>query len=161
MLYRRLALAALALAAMVAPNRPTFAQDIPADSPKGAAMQFFKAMETGDAKAARASATGSDKQLAMLDLLVPVLSGYKQLENAAVKKWGEGARKTLSQNGQGGALDFEKQLKASTEKIEGDTATITSTSPEQQKEPMKLKKVDGKWKVDMSSMKAENMDNPN
>ena len=57
-------------------------------------------------------------------------------------------------------MDFEKQLKASAEKIEGDTATITSANPEQQREPMKLKKVDGKWKVDMSSMKADNMDNP-
>jgi hypothetical protein len=161
MLLRRLALAALALCATVAFNRPTFAQDIAADSPKGAAQQFFKAMESGDATAAKTVATGSDKQLAMLDLLVPVISGFKQLENAAVKKWGEDARKTLSQNGGGAGLDFEKQLKASTEKIDGDNATITSSNPEQQREPMKLKKVNGKWKVDMSSMPAENMDNPN
>jgi len=160
MLLRRLAPAALALCAMIALNRPTLAQDYAADSPKGVASQFFKAMESGDAKAARSVATGSDKQLAMLDMLVPVISGFKQLENAAVKKWGEEARKTLSQNGGGAGMDFEKQLKASSEKIEGDTATITSPSPDQQREPMKLKKVDGKWKVDMSSMKAENMDNP-
>jgi hypothetical protein len=160
MLLRRFAPVALALCAMIALNRPTIAQDYTADSPKGVASQFFKAMESGDAKAARAVATGSDKQLAMLDLLVPVISGFKQLENAAVKKWGEEARKTLSQTGGGAGMDFEKQLKASTEKIDGDTATITSANPEQQREPMKLKKVDGKWKVDMSSMKAENMDNP-
>jgi hypothetical protein len=57
-------------------------------------------------------------------------------------------------------MDFDKELKAATEKVEGDTATITSAKPEQQKEPMKLKKVEGKWKVDMSSVPAEGLDNP-
>jgi hypothetical protein len=151
------ALLACALVAFVA--RPATAQDISPDSPKGAASAFFKAMENGDAKAAKSLAVGSDKQLSMLDLLVPVVSSFKQLENAAVKKWGEDARKTLSQ-GQGSSMDFDKELKAATEKVEGDTATITSAKPEQQREPMKLKKVDGKWKVDMSSVPAEGLDNP-
>jgi hypothetical protein len=153
------ALLACALVALLAVARPAPAQDIKSDSPKGAASAFFKAMESGDAKAAKSMAVGSDKQLSMLDLLVPVVSSFKQLENSAVKKWGEEARKTLSQ-GQGSSMDFDKELKAATEKVEGDTATITSAKPEQQKEPMKLKKVEGKWKVDMSSVPAEGLDNP-
>ena len=74
-------LLACALVALFA--RPATAQDIKADSPKGAASAFFKAMESGDAKAAKSMATGSDKQLSMLDLLVPVVSSFKQLENSA------------------------------------------------------------------------------
>jgi hypothetical protein len=158
-MIRRLTLA-VALCASIALVRPTTAQEIKADSPKGAAQAFFKAMEVGDAKAAKAIATGSEKQLAMLDLLVPVVSGFKQLENAAVKKWGEEGRKALSQGQGGGGFDFEKELKASTEQVTGETATITSSKPEQQREPMKLKKIEGKWRVDMSSLPAEGLDNP-
>ena len=148
----RLPLAVFALVATIAFH--SRAQDISPDSPKGAASAFFKAMESGDAKAARAVAVGSEKQLAMLDLLVPVFGEFKKLENAAVKKWGEEARKGLSQDGQGGP-DFDKQLKAATEKTDGDSATI---SPPDNRDPIRLKKVDGRWKVDMGMLKVDEMD---
>ena len=51
----------------------------------------------GDTTEAKSMATGSQKQLGILDTLVPVMSGFKQLENAAVKKWGEEGRKTLTE----------------------------------------------------------------
>ena len=157
---RRLHLA-VALCAVLALLRPSaVAQDIKSDSPKGAASAFFKAMETGDTKTAKSLAIGSDKQLAMLDMLVPVISGFKQLENSAVKKWGEDGRKALSQNQSGSGMDFDKELRAATEQVDGDNATITSSRTEQRKEPMKLKKVGGQWKVDMSSLPSDNLDNP-
>jgi hypothetical protein len=153
----------LALAALILLNRPTLAEDKPDTStPKGAASAFFKAMETGDAAAARAMATGNDKQLAILDVLVPVVHGFKQLEIAAVKKWGDEGRKTLTQ-GQGGAssFDFNEQIKTAKEEITGETATITpANAGDDKKDPMKLKKVDGKWKLDMASIPAEGIEDP-
>ncbi|HEY7119994.1 MAG TPA: hypothetical protein VH475_25625 [Tepidisphaeraceae bacterium] len=161
MLPRRL-LFALALCAMLCLTIHTVAEDVKPDAstPKGAAKAFFKAMETGDAQAARSLASGSEKQLAMLDLLVPVVSSFKQLENAAVKKWGEEGRKQLAQGPGAGGFDFEKELQAAKEDVSGDTATITSANTAQQKEPMKLKKIDGKWKIDMSTLPSEGLDNP-
>src|SRR5258706_9063886 len=151
-MLRRLA-SLLALAALMLINQPTFADDKPdASTPKGAASAFFKAMETGDAAAARAMATGNDKQLAILDILVPVVHGFKQLEIAAVKKWGDEGRKTLSQGQGASSFDFTEQLKTAKEEITGETATITpANAGDDKKDPMKLKKVDGKWKLDMAS----------
>jgi hypothetical protein len=169
--------AALALCATVALCRPARADDntnttgaataaVKADTstPKAAASSFFKAMETGDTSAAKALASGSEKQLAVLDILVPVVSGFKQLEVAAVKKWGDEGRKTLTQ-GQGGAgtFDFNEKLKTAKEEVTGDVATITPVTdkPEDKKDPMKLKKVDGQWKLDMASIPADGLDDPN
>src|SRR5881275_1187797 len=126
-MLRRVA-ASLAFCALMLLNRSALAEDKPADpsTPKGAASAFFKAMETGDAAAARAMATGDEKQLAVLDDLVPVVHGFKQLEIAARKKWGDEGLKTLAQ-GQGGpgSFDLTEQLKTAREEITGETATIT------------------------------------
>jgi hypothetical protein len=161
-MFRRFTLL-LALAGLMLINRSTLAEDKPDPStPKGAASAFFKAMETGDAAAARDMATGSEKQLAILDILVPVVHGFKQLEIAAVKKWGDEGRKTLTQGqGGGGSFDFNEQIKTAKEEITGETAIITpAQAGEDKKDPMKLKKVDGKWKLDMASIPAEGIEDP-
>src|SRR4051812_30669648 len=99
-MFRQLT-AAIALCGMIVLSSNARADDAPdAASPKGVAAAFFKAMETGDAAAAKTMATGSDKQLSVLDVLVPMVQGFKQLENSAAKKWGEEGRKTLVE-GQG------------------------------------------------------------
>jgi hypothetical protein len=136
-------------------------------SPKGAVSAFFKAMEKGDATEAKGMATGSQKQLGILDTLVPVMSGFKQLENAALKKWGEAGRKTLTegQGGSGAALNMDEELKSAKVEESGDVATITpgeqSKSAGKDKTPMKLKKIDGKWKVDLASIPTEGLEDPN
>ena len=109
-MLRRIA-SVLALCGVLVVTRAAVADD--AADVKAAATSFFKAMEAGNASDAKAMASGSDKQLALLDTLVPVVSAFKQLENAAVKKWGEEGRKTLTQQGGGGPspFNFEEELK--------------------------------------------------
>jgi hypothetical protein len=165
-MFRRLATLSV-LCALIALGRPARAADDQPDpsSPKGVAAAFFKAMESGDAATARSLATGQEKQLAVIDLLVPVFHSFKELETAAVKKWGDEGRKTLSQ-GQGGgpgSPDFNEQLKTAKEEITGDTATITPANASanvDKKDQLKLKKVDGKWKLDMASLPSEGIDDP-
>jgi len=131
------------------------------DDPKGVATAFFKAMETGDLPAAKALAVGNEKQLAVLDVLVPVFHSFKQLEAAAVKKWGEEGRKTLTE-GPGGGLNIAEKLKNAKVDVKGDAATITpvDTKPDDKNNEMKLKKVEGKWRLDMASIPAEGFDDP-
>jgi len=162
-MLRRLAPVLALCGALIAAPLSVRADD--AADVKAAATGFFKAMETGNAAEAKAAASGSDKQLALLDTLVPVVSAFKQLENAAVKKWGEEGRKTLTQ-GQGGGpnpFNFEEELKKADVKVDGGNATIMAANakPEEKKEPMKLKKVEGKWKMDMGSIPSEGLDDPN
>ena len=155
---------AVALGALIVLGRPVFADDAPdASTPKAAVASFFKAMENGDPAAAKTLASGSEKQLAILDVLVPVVHGFKQLEAAALKKWGEEGRKQLSQGPGSSTFDVAEKLKTAKEEITGDTATIIPADPKpnETKEPMKLKKVDGKWKLDMASLQADEMSDPN
>ena len=126
-------------------------------TPKGAAGLFFKAMEEGKVDDAKAVAIGSEKQLKMLDLLVPMVSNFKALEAAAVKKWGEEGRKVLSDGNN--SMDFAGELEKATVEENGDAAVI-KTASNKEKEPMKLKKADGKWKVDLSSIPSDGLDDP-
>ena len=162
-MFRRLA-TPFVLCALIALSHPARAADDQPDpsSPKGVASAFFKAMESGDADTAKSLATGKEKQLAVIDLLVPVFHSFKQLETAAVKKWGEEGRKALAQSAGGpGSTDFNEQLKSAKEEINGDTATITPAGANVgSKDQMKLKKVEGKWKLDMASLPAEGIDDP-
>jgi hypothetical protein len=157
-----LATAAVALCAfLLAPVAARAADD--GATPKGAAEAFFKALETGDAAKAKSLAAGDAKQMELLDLLVPLVGNFKKMEQAAVKKWGDEGKKLLSGPGGSQAFDIEGEMKNAKVEETGDTATITPAKKEEGKnaEPMKLKKIGGKWKIDMAAMpNAEQMDNP-
>jgi hypothetical protein len=133
-------------------------------TPKGAAEAFFKALEAGDAAKAKSLASGDPKQMELLDNLVPLVGNFKKMEQAAVKKFGDEGKKLLS-NGGSASFDIESQMKDAKVEETGDTATITPAKKEKEEgknsDPMKLKKVSGKWKIDMAAMpNAEQMDNP-
>lgn len=158
-----IALLALALLARAPAAR---AADADTSTPKGTAEAFFKALEAGDTDKAKTLASGDAKQMAMLDLLVPLVGNFKKMEQSAVKKWGEEGKKILQGDGPGSspAFDMDSELKNAKVEEKGDTATITPAKKEEGKdnEPMKLKKVAGKWKIDMAAMpNAEGMDDPN
>lgn len=150
---------ALAVFLLTAPARADDAADA-----KAAASGFFAAMEGGNVAEAKALSAGSDKQLALLDSLVPVVHAFKQLENAALKKWGEPGRKTLTETGPGGqSFNTQDEIKRSTVKIDKDAATILPPDPkpdEQKKQAIQLRKVDNRWKVEMGQVPAEVLDNP-
>jgi hypothetical protein len=157
--------ALVALVAMMLVQRPARADDAPADAstPKGAANAFFNALKTGNVDAAKALVTGSEKQVAVVELMVPLVNGFKLLDNALIKKWGDEGHKALSLGlGVPHTFDLSDDLKNTTETITGDTAVLAQATPKdgQRKEPVKLKKVDGQWKLDMSSIPAEILDDP-
>jgi hypothetical protein len=157
-------IALLTLACTVIASAPSArAADPDPATPKGAAEGFFRALEAGDTGKAKAYAVGEAKQMEMLDMLVPLVGNFKKMEVAAVKKWGAEGKKMLSDGAGGpGGFDVEAQLKDAKVEEKGDTATITPAKKEEGKnEPMKLRKVQGKWKVDMAAMpNAEGMDTP-
>ncbi|MDB5295655.1 MAG: hypothetical protein JWO31_1638 [Phycisphaerales bacterium] len=114
-------------------------------TPKAAAKTFAAAMTTGDADAAKAASTGADAK--MIESMANAFGSYKKLHDAAAAKFGEEGKKL---GAMGGSVDDDlvKKLADATETITGDTATV---APKDGK-AMKLKKVDGAWKVDMSEM---------
>jgi hypothetical protein len=111
-------------------------------TPKAAAQSFAKAMESGDAEAAKAACTGADPKI--IEAMAGMSATRKKLHDAAVAKFGDDAKSIGSFDGND--ADMKKMVDESEEKIDGDTATLKPKSGE----PLKLKKIDGSWKVDMS-----------
>jgi hypothetical protein len=155
--------AAFAICAMMVLGQPLFADEKPdALTPRHAAESFCKALENGDVAGAKSLAVGTQKQLAVLETIAPFVQAFKQLENAAFKKWGEEGRRQLTASTSGPArFDVFDRLKTDREEIIGDSATLVTTDPKaDDKSPMKLKKVDGQWKMDLGSVQDEGMDDP-
>lgn len=160
-MFHRLAVRLSLCAVLFVTGRAVAEEKVDATTPKGAALLFCQAMENGDVAAAKEMAVGPAKQLAVLDVLVPVVAGFKKLEAAAAKKWGEEGRKTLFAEGGPGQYDFKERLKTATEEIVKDVATITPADAKNAKgDSMKLKRIGDKWKLDMTSIPTEGLDNP-
>jgi hypothetical protein len=168
----RLAPLAVVLAVALGGARPASAAEVKPDpsTPKGAAAALFKAMQSGDAAAVRPLVVGTDRQVALFQAMVPLTGAFKALETAAVKKFGpEGKQITGGGSATTPAADLEDELEAAQEKIDGDTAELTpkataaadaGKTAAAAKPPMKLKRVDGVWKVDLASMPTEKLDTP-
>lgn len=118
-------------------------------TPKSAAKSFAKAMEAGDAEAAKAASTGGDPK--MIESMAKVAGNMKKLKEAAVSKFGEEGKSIGGgPGGKGDGLsEMVKQVDESTEQITGDTATLT---PKGGGEVLKMKKVNGDWKMDVSQL---------
>jgi len=123
----------------------TVAMAIDASTPKGAAKMFAKAVEAGDSATAKSVAVGSPTGMKFIESLTGIARAQKGLEAAALKKFGkDGAALTKGQAMK--IPDVDKSI----EKVTGDSATLTP--PDGKGQPMTMKKVSGKWKVDISSM---------
>ncbi|HLX61280.1 MAG TPA: hypothetical protein VKX17_08370 [Planctomycetota bacterium] len=129
-----------------------------ADEPKDVAVAFAKAITEGDKKATHEVAAGTEEQLKTLDLMTDMLHGILKFKAACDAKFG--AENVLSKSMAGGVPDLVDEVKKSEAKEEGDTVTFIDKAKPDDKHPLKLKKVDGKWKVDLSSMGDEAKDMP-
>jgi hypothetical protein len=116
-------------------------------TPKAGATAFAKALENGDLEAAKAASIADEKGVQILELLVPVMGSMKKFSDAATAKFGEEGKKISGENAEG--LNIAKQIEEAEIKETGDTATLATKNS---KEPLKMKKVDGEWKVDIASM---------
>lgn len=132
-------LLALASARAAAPDLST---------PKKAAVEFARDLETGDMAAARAASVGSAEQLKLAEVISDLIRSARDLRTAAVEKFGD-AGKDILPNGEELA-EFSKRVDSGTEKITGNTATVGQPD---ERDPMKLKKIeDGTWRVDLSAI---------
>lgn len=125
------------------PARGADAPDL--STPKKAAVSFAKGVEAADMSAVKASSVGTEDDYKLVQSIVDFISSAKQLREAAVAKFGEEG-KTISNDDM---ANLSKQVESGEEKITGDTATVGKP---QEPDPMKLKKVDGNWKVDLASI---------
>jgi hypothetical protein len=127
-----------------APGGSAAAPDL--SNPKSTAVSFAKAVQSNDMAAAKATSTGSDEQYKMVEAMGQMMSGFKNFQSAAVAKFGDAGKSSQ------GPPDIVADAEGSEVKTEGDTATVINPKQPDDKDPMKLVKKDGKWKVDLSSM---------
>ena len=121
------------------------AADVDQSTPKATAMSFAKALEAGDEAAAKQLSVGSEQDQQVLSAMLEFTRSVKTLRDAAVKKYGDKADEVT---GGGMNVDTAKAMEDTQITEEGDTATVATTRP--QPSSMRLKKVDGKWKVDLT-----------
>jgi hypothetical protein len=132
-----------------------FAADKPdLSSPKSAAMAFGTALVAGDSAGVKAATVGTEEEYKMVDAISMMVSSMKKLNDAADAKFGKD--NGISQPNAG--MDITKEIETSEIKVDGDVATVDKKDKNDKNPPMKLKKIDGNWKVDLSSLPKENMD---
>jgi hypothetical protein len=119
-------------------------------TPEAAAKSFVDALEKGNADAAKAAAVATPEQATALEAMSEAMSGFRKLNEAAVARWGEAGKQVA---GDMQDMDISAKLDKATVSVEGDTATLRTEDEED--EPLKLRRVDGQWKVDLSAMMGD------
>jgi hypothetical protein len=120
------------------------AADTDQSTPKATALTFAKALEAGDADAAKKIAIGTDQDQQVLASMCEFTKAVKTIHESAVKKYADKADEVIG----GLTLDSAKALEDAEIKEDGDSATVSYTKP--QPSSMYLKKVDGKWMVNLT-----------
>lgn len=124
------------------------AAEVNQSTPKDTVISFAKALDAGDAASIKQLVTGTDKQVAMMEGAGNMMSAMKRMQDAAVAKWGDAGKAIAGEMGKP-SDEILKNIDKAEIKEEGDTATFKGQND---KETVKLKKVDGKWKIDLASM---------
>jgi hypothetical protein len=125
------------------PVRAAEAPDL--STPKKTAIAFAKGVESGDLATVKATSIGNESDYKLVHSIIGLIEANKQLRAAAIAKFGEDGKQISTED----LSNISKQMEQGEEKIEGDTATVGKAD---EKDPMKLKKVDGVWKVDLASI---------
>jgi hypothetical protein len=128
------------------------APSVDLSTPKAALKAFGEAIKSGNLAAAKAVTISDEKANKILEAFVPTFGAMKRLSDTAVKKYGE-AGKSIGNDSKGG-FEITDDLDKANIVETGDTATATMKDSKE-KEPIKLKKIDGQWKVDFVSMMGE------
>jgi hypothetical protein len=119
-------------------------------TPKKAAAAFFKAVETGDMDAVKATSTGTDDDYAAIKSISGMLVGMSKVQAAMVKKYGDDA-KALGDLSAG----MSTMVEESEVKMDGDTATLVNKKKPDDKYPPTLKKSGDEWKMDLKNMSQD------
>jgi len=118
-------------------------------TPKGAAVAFAKAIQNGDKEGVRAVCIGKDEEIKAVESMASAMGAIKKFRTACNDKFGADNILTKS-------FPADQDLAAEAEKtefkVDGDTATSVPKPGEDAKDKATMKKVDGKWKLDVASI---------
>jgi hypothetical protein len=166
--------AAAVLAAMllgsVAMTSARAAEKVKVDlsTPKASATTFLKALGAGDVDAAKAASSGNKEQMKYLEAVTSMFSGISRYEQAAKKAFPQDPNTTTVAKGMSDAVagaDALARIEKGKETITGQTASILPAEdapkpgdpplapkdPNAKVETIRLKQVDGQWKLDLDS----------
>lgn len=118
-------------------------------SPKKAATAFAVGLQAGDFNQVKASSIGDESDYKLMQTVASTMSSVHKLHEAAVSRFGVENAKKL-ETGVSDNNDIPRQIEASDEKLEGDSATILEKG-KPESNAVHLKKVNGDWKVDLSN----------
>jgi hypothetical protein len=113
------------------------------------ALAFAGSIEKGDASTARELVPADEMHARWVDAAAGLSGALKTLDVAAVARFGD-LGKAVSRN-QLHLTDSVKSLEQAQEKVDGDTATLTVPG---RAEPLVLRKVDGKWQLQVGPASA-------
>ena len=113
-------------------------------TPAAAFRTYTQALFDCDEAALKSAAIVSEKHPKLLGGMVEYIKVERQFRAAAITAFPEAARELPDP-----AKESMKAIDNATVKIEGDTAVLVTS---QSVEPVKLRKVNGEWKVDLASM---------
>ena len=133
-----------------------------ADEPtdvREAAISFARALAQGNAEQAHKFAVANKTNDAFIDLVAPLAAAETKLHDAAVSRFGKDGASILTTGTPGEAFNqkYGKDPGNLEVNIAGDSAQITAKPKAGQKaegQPLQLKKVEGKWKVDLSKLQG-------
>jgi hypothetical protein len=131
----------------VAPPPPPPTAALP--GPKAVALAFAGSIEKGDAATARGLVPGDEAHARWVEAAAALSVALKKLDAAAAARFGD-AGKAVSRN-QLHLTDAAKSLEQAQEKVDGDSATLTVPG---RAEPLVLKKVEGKWQLQVGPAAA-------
>jgi hypothetical protein len=126
---------------------------VPVDSstPRGTLKLLATAMDAGDARAIHhVFHASSPIESRMVDAMSDMALALANLRRAATQAYGVDGVRALAGDREAQLADGLSKLDAAHESIDGDHAQVTTDDPES--EPVKLVRVDGRWKVPMSDL---------
>ncbi len=151
---------------MLAAGRSFAKTALDLSEPKAAAKTFINAVADGDIETAKAAAIANEKQQAWIESLSAVMVSYQKLDTAMATKFGKATDADAEHDMFSGMRkeNILKELEAMRVEIKDDTARFLPPKQEGQSDEdvdqnLVLKKVDGQWKVDVSSMNDGDMEN--
>jgi hypothetical protein len=127
---------------------------------KQSAKTFAQALAKGDADGAKNEMVRTDDTDSMIDAITPIVAGRLKLDKALIAKFGEdGAKKVAGGVGVNQSMaDWAHHVDDADVKVDGNSATVlrkqdpnAPAAAQGRDNSLHMKKVDGKWKVDLSA----------
>jgi hypothetical protein len=121
------------------------------NSPKAAVQSLAISISTGDASAMRNLLYAkSDTDQKLVSAISDTAVAVAELRRALVTKFGSAKANTVLPDPAEVIRSAEQNMKSAVEKIDGDTATVSTGQPPRIN-TMTMKKIDGQWKVDVTA----------